>query len=202
MVIAYIRVSTEKQNVNSQKASIKNFAKLKNIHIDKWHSETVSGAKLKDNRKLGKILDSLSKDDIVIVSEISRLSRKMLEIMTILGMCIEKDITIYSVKEGFKLGNDINSKIMGFAFGISAEIEKSLISARTKEALAYKKSQGITLGRPIGSSPKMNLLAKNRDNITQMLKDNIPINIISKKYGISRGTLYSFLKESITSNVE
>lgn len=194
MNIAYLRISTEKQHLENQKSSITKFASDNHIAINKWHMETVSGIRPKDDRSLGGVLKKLKQGDVIIVSEISRLSRKMLEIMTILNTCIENGITLYSIKEGICFKDDMNSKIMGFAFGIAAEIERNLISARTKEALAYKRSQGIILGRPNGSTSQQNHLSQYSCDIEQLIISRTPISKIALRYNVSRGTLYSFLK--------
>lgn len=194
MTIAYLRVSTDKQHLENQRDEILKFAIRKKLEIDRWHTETVSGTVGQNNRLLANAIRKLGKGDVIIVSEISRLSRKMLEIMAILNTCIEKEIVLYCIKEGFCFSNNINSKIMGFAFGMSAEIERNLISARTKEALAYRKAQGVTLGRPKGSSSKLAMLQNNTQAIRKLIDQGISITLIAKKYQVARGTLYAFLK--------
>jgi len=140
MIYAYIRVSTEKQTIENQKQEIERFAEQKGIKIEKWIKETVSGTMNSQNRRLGALLKKLRKNDILIISEISRLSRKLMDIMEILRVCMEKEVTVYSIKEGYELGDTIVSKVLAFAFGLSAEIERNLISQRTKEGLARAKA--------------------------------------------------------------
>lgn len=195
MVVAYIRVSTDKQFVENQREEILQFAISKGFVISQWQTETISGTVIKENRKLETVLRKLNKNDILIVSEISRLSRTMLEIMVILDICIKKNVFLYSVKEGYAFENNMTSKIMGFAFGIAAEIERNLIASRTKEALAYRKAQGMILGRPVGSSPKKKVLIESIDEIQEMIKKGVPKNLISDKFSVSKATLYNFLKE-------
>lgn len=195
MVIAYLRVSTEKQLVENQQDEIIRFAMSKGLSIDSWKMEKASGTKSKDERKLEAILSELKKGDVLIVSEISRLSRTMLEIMAILNTCINKEIILYSVKEGYSFENNMTSKIMGFAFGMAAEIERNLIAARTKEALAYRKAQGVILGRPKGSRSQKNVLEKDYGEIKKMISKGMPKTEIAQYYKVSRATLYSFLKE-------
>ena len=156
MTIAYLRVSTQKQCLENQRNEIEKFARHKGLVIHRWEMETISGTTAKSDRALGHLLGRMKKDDVIIVSEISRLSRKMLEIMSIFYTCIEKEVLLYSIKEGYEFGNNMNSKIMGFAFGISAEIERNLISMRTREALALRKAEGVVLGRRKGSYTKFN----------------------------------------------
>ena len=128
MIYAYIRVSTDKQTVENQRFEIENFAKRQEIHIDKWVSETVSGTQSAKKRKLGPLIKKLKKGDTLIASEISRLGRRLMEVMSILNTLMTKKITVLTVKEKYELGNNIQSQILAFAFGLSAQIERDLIS--------------------------------------------------------------------------
>ena len=195
MVVAYLRVSTDKQHLDNQKQEIRRYAAKRGITIDRWVEETISGTKDQKLRKLGGLLKRLKKDDTLIVSEISRLSRRLLEIMGILNTCIRKGVIIHSVKEGYELSDNINSKIITMAFGIVSEVERNLISSRTKEALANKKAQWIILGRPQGSSPKMDILEKNSEVITKLLDNKIPYVQIARLFDVSIGTLCSYVKK-------
>ena len=169
MVIAYLRVSTEKQFLANQKEEIMRFAEKNGLSIDKWYTETVSGSVSTKDRKLSELLKRMHPGDTLIVTEISRLSRTLLEIMTILNFCIKKQVVLYSTKEGYVFQDDINSKVLGFAFGLMAEIERNLISMRTKEALARRKQEGMTLGRKKGDTPKIKLLRANKRVLTKEL---------------------------------
>ena len=151
MNYAYIRVSTERQTVENQRFEITNFASSKDIQINKWIEETISSVERLDQRKFGKLLNKMKKGDQLIVTELSRMGRNLMQIMKILHDCMEKEIMVYTIKENYELGNNINSKVLAFAFGLSAEIERNLISQRTKEALARKRAEGVILGRPVGS---------------------------------------------------
>ena len=115
--------------------------------------------------------------------------------MSILNQCIRKEVVVYSVKDGYASANNINSKVLGFAFGLVAEIEHNLISARTREALALRKSEGVVLGRRQGYSPKMKLLKHKRDEIVDLRAQGISFRKIAEKYGVSRSTLYVFVKD-------
>ena len=128
MVYGYIRVSSDKQTVENQRFEIEQFAKYENIKIDGWIEETISGTKNYDKRKLGKLLRKVQADDLIICSELSRLGRSLFMIMDILNICMNKNCKVWTVKDGYRLGDDIQSKVLAFAFGLSAEIERNLIS--------------------------------------------------------------------------
>lgn len=194
MNIAYVRVSTDKQTLENQKVAIAKYAKENRIRIDKWYSECVSGTKYEDTRELGKLMKTLRKGDLIIISEISRLSRKMFEIYSIFNKCIKAGVHLYSVKEKYRIADDLQSQFMGIAFGMSAEIERNLISLRTKEALAVKKANGVILGRPNGSSKKQNLLLKHKEEIMKKIENGASISSIAREYSVARGTVYAFLK--------
>ena len=150
MIYAYIRVSTDKQTVENQRFEVQNFANDRKMVIDKWVSETVSGTKAAKDRKLGPLLKKMKKGDTLILSEISRLGRNLMGIMSMLNLCMTKETYVLTVKEKYELGNNINSQVLAFAFGLSAQIERDLISQRTKEGLARRKASGQRLGRKIG----------------------------------------------------
>ena len=154
MVYGYLRVSTDGQTVENQRYEIEKFAGLKGLEIDKYIEETISGGQAVNKRKLGKLLRILRKDDVLIATEISRLGRSLYMIMDILNLCMEKGVLILTIKDNFHLGDDIESKVLAFAFSLSAEIERRLISQRTKEALERIKKEGKKLGRPLGSKNK------------------------------------------------
>ena len=192
MTIAYLRVSTGKQNPENQRDEIRRFAEEKNITIDQWIIETASGKLAPQKRKLGRVLRRMKKGDTLIVTEVSRLSRSLTEIMTIMGQCLEKEISIYTTKERYTFDNSINSKVLCFAFGLVAEIERNLISMRTKEALAVKKAEGVRLGRRPGSNVKIKFIEQNEARIARMLDSGMSITQMCRKIGISRHTWYKY----------
>ena len=196
MIVGYVRVSTGKQHPENQKDEISRFATANNFTIDKWAVEIVSGKKAYNGRKLGRTISQMKKGDTLIVSEVSRLSRNLTDIMTIMGTCLKKGINIYTVKEKYRFDDSINSKILCFAFGLVAEIERNLISLRTKEALALRKADGIILGRPKGSSPKTDILLDNIDEIREMQISGTPVLEICRHFGVSKDTWYRFQKQS------
>ncbi len=194
MIYGYIRVSTDKQSVENQRFEILKFADQKKINIDTWVEETISGAKAVKQRSLGQLLDNLSKNDVLIVSELSRLGRNLMEVMGILHDCMEKDVKVFTLKEGYELGKNINSKILAFAFSLSAEIERNLISQRTKEALGRIKSEGKTLGRPRGSQNKNVKLSGKEDVIKELLEKRISVSAIARITGVNRLTVDGFIR--------
>ena len=167
MIYGYCRISTNHQHVCNQRHEIQTFADKNNIEIDKWIEEVISSRKHLDERKLGKILKKLKKGDILIASELSRLGRNLLEVMGILQQCLAKDCQIWTLKENYRLGADIQSKVLAFAFSLASEIERQLISERTKNSLQRLKEEGKHLGRPYGLSYKK--LQKNHDKIKEFL---------------------------------
>ncbi|MDD4556445.1 MAG: master DNA invertase Mpi family serine-type recombinase [Alphaproteobacteria bacterium] len=195
MIYGYIRVSTDKQSVENQRFEIENFAIKNDIKIDRWIEETISSTKDLDERKLGKLLKKLKKEDVLIASELSRLGRNLLQVMGILHFCLNKDVQVWTIKDNYRLGADIQSKVLAFAFGLSAEIERNLISQRTKEALARLKSQGVKLGRPKNNEPNKTKLDGKELKIRELLEKGVPKSQIAKLMNVERNTLYRFLKK-------
>ena len=179
----------------SQKHEITGYCKKRGLVVDKWISESVSGTVDVDKRMLGRIIHKMKKGDILVCTELSRLGRNMLMIMGILNQCSQKGISIYTIKDNFSLSDNINSKIVAFAFALAAEIERNLISQRTKEALAVKRMEGVRLGRPPGSSRKKNIFIKEYHHIRRMLDDGENITEIAGKYGVHRNTMRKYLAE-------
>ena len=158
MVYGYIRVSTDKQTVENQRFEIERFCKKEGLTIDGWIEETISGTKNYNKRALGKLLNRIVKDDLIICTELSRLGRNLFMIMEILNICMTKESRVWTIKDNYRLGDDIQSKVLAFAFGLSAEIERNLISQRTKEALARLKKEGHPvqeLVKPISFAPSV-----------------------------------------------
>ena len=202
MIYGYIRVSTDKQTVENQRFEILEFAKGNSLNIDSWIEETVSGTIRPENRALGKLLDSIQKDDLIICSELSRLGRSLFMIMSILNKLMEKGARVWTIKDGYRLGDDIQSKVLAFAFGLSAEIERNLISQRTKEALERKKSEGQKLGRPKGSVSNGSKLDGAELGATIMLMQGISVNRMAKLYGVHRNTVKKFILAKRLDSVE
>lgn len=194
MIYGYIRVSTDKQTTENQKFEILEFAKKQEITVDKWIEETISGTKSLKKRSLGSLLKHLKSGDILIASELSRLGRNLLQIMSILHYCMEIEAKIWTIKDNYRLGDDIQSKVLAFAFGLSAEIERNLISQRTKEALKRKRAEGVVLGRPKGAKSSYFKLTKYEKQVLKMKKRGCTNTKIGKKFGVTRDTVARFLK--------
>lgn len=194
MIYGYLRVSTDEQDAQNQTLGIKAKAKQLGLSISEWIEDSgVSGNKEPEDRKLGMILDNMQSGDIIITSELSRLGRKTFMVMRILEECMKKDVKVYTVKDGYELGDNIQSKVLAFAFGLAAEIERDMISQRTKEALARKKAEGIILGRPKGSKGKKTKLSKYKNQIFDMLQSNVPQSVIARTFGVHRHTVSAFI---------
>lgn len=196
MNYGYIRVSTERQNTENQRFEILNFAESKGIIIERWIDETISATKKLDERKFGKLLKKMKKGDQLVVTELSRLGRNLMQIMKILHDCMERDIMVYTIKEKYELGNNINSKVLAFAFGLSAEIERNLISQRTKEALARKKAEGVVLGRPKGRKSTRTKLTGKEKEIQALLDKNVSKSAIGRIMGVHRLTVTKFIEKN------
>ena len=197
MIYGYIRVSSDKQTVENQRFEISNFCEKNSLTIDVWVEETISGMTKVENRKLGKLLKKMKKGDVLICSELSRLGRNLLMIMGVLNECMYRDIQVWTIKDNYRLGSDINSKVLAFAFGLSAEIERNLISQRTKEALARKKAEGVILGRPKGSKSAKTKLTGQEKQIKELLEKKVSYSAIGRILGVHRLTVSSFVKERL-----
>ena len=197
MVYAYIRVSSDKQTVENQRYEIERYANNNNIFIDKHIEETISGVKDYGKRKLGKLINKLKNGDILITSEISRLGRSLYMIMDILNVCLSKGCKVITIKDNFRLGDNIESKVLAFAFGLSAEIERKLISQRTKEAMNRIKNEGVILGRPKGSKNKIYQLDKYKDFIIKCISEKKTKAYISRRCHVNENTLRSYIKRNL-----
>ena len=196
MNYGYIRVSSDKQTVENQRFEIKNFAKRNGIKINGWIEETISGTKNYDKRKLGELLKKVKKDDLIICAELSRLGRNLFMIMEILNICMTKECKVWTIKDNYRLGEDIQSKVLAFAFGLSAEIERNLISQRTKEALARKKAEGVILGRPKGRKSSHVKLSGNEQTIQTLRQHNVSKSEIARIFGVNRMTVAAFIRNN------
>ena len=172
MIYAYIRVSTDKQHQENQKFEIEQFANANNLYVDKWIEETISSKKPLEERKLGKLIKKLKSGDILIASEISRIGRNLLQVMSVLHHCMNIGCQVWTIKDNYRLGSDIQSKVLAFAFGLSAEIERNLISQRTKQCLARLRAENKHIGRPKGKKNTMTKLTGKEELIKNLLAQN------------------------------
>lgn len=197
MIYGYIRVSTDKQTVENQRFEINQFCGKQEMIIERWIEETISGTIEVEKRTLGKLLKRTQKGDVLICSELSRLGRSLFMIMEVLNSCMKKEVQVWTIKDNYRLGNDISSKVLAFAFGLSAEIERNLISQRTKEALARKKAEGVVLGRPIGRKSTKVKLSGQEKKISDLIKKNVSYSAIGRILGVHRLTVSKFAKERV-----
>jgi len=197
MIYGYIRVSTDKQTVDNQRFEINRFCSTNDLKIDQWIEETISGTKSPEKRLLGSLLAEVRAGDLIVCSELSRLGRSLFMIMSILNHLMTNDVRIWTIKDNYRLGDNIQSKVLAFAFGLSAEIERDLISQRTKEALARKRAEGIILGRPQGSKSSKVKLSGNEKEIRALLARQFSKSAIGRIYGVNRITVDTFLKERV-----
>jgi DNA invertase Pin-like site-specific DNA recombinase len=194
MVYGYIRVSTDKQTVENQRFEIDGFCSKHNIKIDIWIEETISGTKNPEKRLLGSLLMKVKKGDLIICSELSRLGRSLFMIMSILNQLMTLGVKVWTIKDNYRLGDNIQSKVLAFAFGLSAEIERDLISQRTKEALARIAAEGKHIGRKKGCKNTRVKLSGKEGKIKKLLKKGVSKTQIAKIFGVHRFTLYAYCK--------
>lgn len=190
---AYLRVSTIDQDIEKNKAAILSLANSKELGKVHFVEEKVSGKISWRNRKIAEILEAADKGDNIIVSELSRLGRSMLECMEILSIATQKGINIYAVKGDWQLTNSIQSKIVAMAFSMASEIERDLISKRTREALQVKKQNGMQLGRPKGVGKSK--LDAFRIEIEALLKNGSTQTFIAKRYKTTEANLHHWMKQ-------
>lgn len=196
MNYAYLRVSSDKQDENNQKIGVDRKAAELGIKFNKYYVEHISGVADPEKRVLGKLLKKLKEGDTLVISEISRLGRKLFMLFTIMDELLEKNIKVYSVKENWMLDTSMQSKVMAFAYGMSAEIERNMIASRTKEALQRRKAMGIKLGRRVGQTVVNHKLLDNERKIKRLLAKGISQSKICKIVKISPKTLRRFIIEN------
>ena len=195
MTYGYIRVSTDSQTTDNQRLVIEDWCCLHNLSVDNWISETVSGTKKPTERKLGFLFEKLQPKDVVIVTEISRLGRSLTMVFDVIQVLLEKKVLLYAIKENFNLSDDIQSKVLAFAFSLSAEIERNMISERTKAGLARARAKGKIIGHPKGYKLYNVKLRKHENEIRMYLFEGKSIYFIAKKYGVKWETAKRFVNE-------
>ncbi len=195
MIYGYIRVSTDKQTTENQVFEIEQFCIKNNIKVDKWIEETISATKELNKRKLGKLLKQIKSKDIIITAELSRLGRNLLQVMSILHHCMNTGCQVWTIKDNYRLGKDVTSKILAFTFGLVAELERDLISQRTTEALKRLKNEGKVLGRPKGKKNQKHKLDGKVFQIKELLEKRVSKNKIAKILKVDIKTLNKFICE-------
>ena len=193
MNYAYIRVSTNYQTVQNQKIAIREYAKYHRIHNIIWIAETISGTKNPEKRKLGNLLNDANEGDTIIVTELSRLGRSMMMILDVLQLLLEKNVRVIAIKEGYELGDNIQSKVLAFAFGLSAEIERTLLSERTKQGLERARKMGKQIGRRPGQKPKKYKLTGKGAYIRRQRNNGRSKLSLAKEFGVTWVTLNKFM---------
>ena len=194
MIYGYIRVSTDKQTVENQRFEIKNYCKRQGWKVDKWISEITSGTKEVGGRKLGELLLEINEGDTLVCSEISRLGRSMFMILDVFKLCLERGIKVHTIKDNYILSPDPMSKLIASIYGYLAEMERTLISQRTKEGLKRRAAEGQRLGRQVGSKNKSYKLDNKKEEIQKLLSSGISRNRIAKLYGVHWKTVVCFVE--------
>lgn len=197
MIYGYVRVSTDLQTNENQKLAINEYLEKQNKKVDKYFTDEISGTVDYKKRELGKLLEVVRENDLIICTEISRLGRNLTMIYNITQILIDKKVKVIAIKNNFELADDIQSKVLVFAFGISAEIERQLISERTKQALHRKKLQGVQIGHYKGYKCTNVKLSRYRDEILIDLRNGASILAISNKYGVRWITARNFIRDRL-----
>jgi len=200
MIYGYVRVSTDMQTNENQKFEINNFCRRQDMKVGRWIEETISGAKEVKKRELGRLLEELAPGDVLICTELSRLGRSLFMIMEILNRCMEKEVQVWTIKDSYRLGNDITAKALAFAFGLAAEIERDMISKRVREALARKKAEGWPNGKPglpKGSKAKKRprKLEGREGEVKELIGRRVNFTDIGKKFNACRETARNFARD-------
>ena len=195
-VYGYLRVSTDKQDCDNQKVGVEDLARTRGLPIENWIvDDGVSGIKEPEKRKLGKLLKRIKAGDVIICSELSRLGRRLFMVISILEHCMKIGARVLTVKDGYELGDNVQSKILAFAFGLVAELEREMISKRTKEALRRRKMNGEKLGRPFGSVNRRHVLDGKESQIRAELANGASVAEIAKKHNVGKSTVYRLLSQ-------
>jgi len=190
----FIRVSTLDQDTEKNKIDILQFANSKKLGNVEFVEEHISGKIDYKKRKLGALIESMKSGDVLIVPELSRIARSITQILEVIKVTKDKGITLYSLKENFNNSEDsITATVTSTIFALVAQIERELISLRTREALHARKVAGVKLGRPQGKGKSK--LDEHREDIIRLIGLKVPKTIIAKQYGCSVGNLYNFINK-------
>lgn len=195
MVYAYLRVSTDAQDTANQRLGVDTKAIKLGLIIDKYIiDDGVSGTTDPKMRKFGALIKNVKFGDVIIVSELSRFGRRLFMLFRVLETLLNKGVKVYSVKDGYSLDNTLQSKVLAFAFGMAAEIEREMISKRTKEALARRKADGKFIGRKNGAKNARHKLDGKENLIKVMLESNMSLRDVARRLNVSPTTISTFIE--------
>jgi DNA invertase Pin-like site-specific DNA recombinase len=167
------------------------------VEVDEYIIDSgVSGTKEPEKRQLGVLMEKLKPGDTIIASELSRLDRSLYMVMRILEFCMKHEVKVITVKEGYELGDNIQSKVLAFAFSLSAEIERNMISERTKEALRKKMQDGLIVGRAYGSKNTQTKLTKYDSDIREHLENGLSYSAIGRLLNVHRNTVKKYCDDN------
>lgn len=195
MTIAYLNVATDQQHLDIQREEVLSFSTAKGIQVDKWVIENPGEKDKQVGSELRQVLGHLEKGDVLIVSDISRLSFTLYELMEILTICLEKEATLYCINDGFILGDRLDRQHMIRIFKMMEEIDHNLASIRTKDALAEIKSSGRQLGRPKGSESKLYYLDSRKDEVKEWVEKGESVDAICQHFNVSKNTYYKYKRK-------
>jgi DNA invertase Pin-like site-specific DNA recombinase len=193
--IGYIRVSSDKQTVDNQRLAILDYCNNQDIKVDDWIEVSMSTKKTPAQRRIDELLERLEEGDQLIIAELSRLARSVGQIATLVDRMLKNKIRLISIKESIELNrkHDIQSKTIITMFSLFSEIERDLISERTKDGLKRARAEGKLLGRPKGSLGKSKLDGKERE-IKDLLSKGLNKTNIARYFGVGWTTLENFIK--------
>lgn len=194
-IMAYIRVSTKGQNFEGQSHELQRYARDNSFVFDEVVKEVCSGAKSFRERELGKLLNRLQEGDTLIACEISRLGRRVFNVLEILNLCLKKKIELKTLRDHYTLSADPHNQILGAIYAYIAEMERVLQSQRIKEGIEARRAKGLALGRPFESKPRALKLDPDRDLIRQLIEKRTPLQLIAQLVGVDRQTLRFFLRK-------
>ena len=197
MIYGYIRVSTDSQTVQNQKIQIKKYCKDKRLHNIKWFSETISGTIAPEKRKLGELFEMVKEGDVIICTELSRLGRSMIMILNELDYCLKRNVKVVAIKENFTLDDSIACTALMLAFGLSAELERKLLSERTKMGLSRARLKGKRIGRQKGEKPHYFKLTPHKTKIRQYMKEGRSIYSMAREFNVTWQTMKNFCTTNI-----
>jgi len=197
MNYAYLRVSTDRQDVENQKLGIVEYATARNIQIDEFVEDVVSGTKDWQKRSLGNIIESAKAGDMLLFAEVSRIARSTLQCLQVLQIAADKKLMVHVAKQQMLFDNSLNSKIIATTLALASEIERTFISMRTKEALKKAKENGKILGRPKGKKSTNAKLAANHDQVASLLKDKVSVSAIGRMMKVNRKTVSSYIERHL-----